>query len=196
MLTHDSAYDVAAFTVEKKYQNTDELFGLPVVDFATIENVYPPEEYKMIIPLGNSQACQLRTNCYLEAKQKGYSFINYISSRAITWPDLTIGENCMVFEGTIIQPFTKIGNNVLIRSCVHISHHNTIEDHCFIAARVTLAGAVTIKKYNFLGVNSTIIDGVTINESNLIGAGAVVVKDTEQSGIYVGMPAKRIKDNK
>ena len=37
-------------------------------------------------------------------------------------------------------------------------------------------------------------DGVTIAKGCVIGANAVVTKDTEPLGIYVGIPAKKIKN--
>ena len=37
-------------------------------------------------------------------------------------------------------------------------------------------------------------DGVTIAKGCVIGANAVVTKDTEPFGIYVGVPAKKIKN--
>lgn len=46
----------------------------------------------------------------------------------------------------------------------------------------------------WLGGNVTVLPGVTIKKGCIIGAGAVVTKDTEPDGVYVGIPAKRIKD--
>ena len=43
-----------------------------------------------------------------------------------------------------------------------------------------------------LGANSTIICGVNIGAFALIGAGAVVTKNAENYGLYLGVPAKRV----
>lgn len=45
----------------------------------------------------------------------------------------------------------------------------------------------------WVGANVTVLSGVTIREGCVIGAGAVVVADTTPNGVYVGVPAKRIK---
>lgn len=39
-------------------------------------------------------------------------------------------------------------------------------------------------------MNSCIRDGLSLGEECVIGAGAVVVKDTESRGVYVGNPAR------
>ena len=42
----------------------------------------------------------------------------------------------------------------------------------------------------WIGTRAVVRDGVTIGHGCVIGAGAVVTKDTEPYGIYVGVPAK------
>ena len=46
----------------------------------------------------------------------------------------------------------------------------------------------------WIGANALILPGVTIKKGCVIGAGAVVTKDCEENGLYVGCPAKRVKN--
>ena len=55
---------------------------------------------------------------------------------------------------------------------------------------------VTIKKSSIIGMKSAILPGVTIEEGTAIGSMSLVTKSTDPWGIYVGIPAKRIKDRK
>lgn len=54
--------------------------------------------------------------------------------------------------------------------------------------------AITVGDGCWIGCNVTILPGVTIANGCVIGAGATVVKNTEPNGLYVGIPAKRIRD--
>jgi len=92
-LTHDSPHEIVAFTVDGAYMDRAEFEGLPVVAFEDVENRFPPGDYAMLVPIGARAANGLRADKYGEARQKGYSFPSYVSSRALTWPDLVIGEN-------------------------------------------------------------------------------------------------------
>jgi acetyltransferase-like isoleucine patch superfamily enzyme len=38
-----------------------------------------------------------------------------------------------------------------------------------------------------------VLDGVNIGDGSVIGAGAVVTKSTEPYGVYVGNPARKVK---
>ena len=137
----------------------------------------------------------LRRDRFKMAKAQGYDFASYVCSRASTWPDLHIGDNTLIFEQAIIQPFARIGDDVIIRSGAHISHHCQVNSHAFIAAGVTLGGNVTVGEQSFVGVGATLRDGLNIAPRSFIGAGAVVVADTEADGVYVGNPARKTLRN-
>lgn len=189
-LTHDSPYEVAAFSVDKEFMKEDEFLGLPVVPFDEIEAIYPPDKFRMFVPISYRDVNKLRAEKYYQAKAKGYRLISYISSKATTWPGLIVGDNCFIFENNVIQPFVKIGNNVILWSGNHIGHHTVIKDHCFIASHVVVSGSVTIGPYCFLGVNATIRDGITIAKECVIGAGSLILKDTAEREVYRGMRTK------
>jgi len=182
-LTHDSEYEVKAFTVSRDYLEKESLFDLPVIAFDEIEKQYPPAENHMFIAIGYVNLNKTRERFYNLAKQKGYKLISYISSKATVWTK-RIGDNCFIFEDNTIQPFVNIGNNVILWSGNHIGHHSTIEDHVFIASHVVVSGHCRIKSHTFIGVNATIRDGVTIEKKNVIGASALILKNTNENEVY------------
>jgi sugar O-acyltransferase (sialic acid O-acetyltransferase NeuD family) len=190
-LSHDSPHEVVGFTVDSGYLDDATLHGLPVVAFEEVEKHFPPESIAMFAPLGVRNLNGLRAEKYRAGKAKGYRFISYVSSKAVTWPDLTIGENCLLAEASTVQPFAKLGNGVIVRGNVNVGHHAQIADNCFIAGSASIGGAVKIGERCFLGINSTIRDRLTVAPRCIIGAGAVVVADTGENGIYVGVPARR-----
>jgi len=183
-LTHDSDYDVAAFTVNKSELSQKKFLDLPVVPFETIENEYSPNDYAMFIAVGYTKMNKIRAKLCQDAKKKGYELISYVNSKATVWDDLTIGENCFIFENNVIQPFVKIGNDVILWSGNHIGHHSEIGDHCFISSHVVVSGKVKLGPYCFLGVNSTIRDGITIGPECVIGAGSLILHDTKEKEVY------------
>lgn len=189
-LNHDSEYEVAAFTVDADYRNSGTYEDKPLVDFETITETYPPSDYCMFLPVSFKQMSYLRRSKYEAAKEKGYEIISYVSSKATTWPDLDIGENCFIFEDNTIQPYVKIGDNCVLWSGNHIGHHTTIGSHVFVTSQVVISGACTIKDHAFFGVNATIRDETIIGEATLVGMGALVTKDTEPYSIHLGAKGK------
>lgn len=189
-LTHDSSYEIVAFTANKKYIKENELFKLPVVSFEEVEKNYPPDKFAMFIAIGYKNVNKLRAKIYVEAKEKGYELISYVNSKVTKWGQTEIGDNCFILENQVIQPFVKIGSDVIIWSGNHIGHHSVIDDHCFITSHVVISGNVKIGPYCFIGVNATLRDGITIARECVIGAGSLILKDTKEKGIYTTKPAE------
>lgn len=188
-LEHDSPFDVCGFTVDRAHLNEESHDGLPVVPFEAVEATFPPQGYSMAIAISFVGMNTARASAFQRAKAKGYPLITRISSRAITWPGIAIGEGCRVHEGAIIQPFVKIGQNVVIGSGAIIGHHTVIGDHCFISGGAMIAGNVRVQPMCFIGAGATIRDKVTIGESAVVGAGAVILEDARPGGVYRATPA-------
>lgn len=182
---------VAGFTVDGQRMDTTVFEGLPLVDFETLEANFPPQDYRLLIPMGYVQVNGIRRSRYEQAKQRGYTLASYVSSRASVWPDLQVGDNVLIYEHAIIQPFARVGNNCIIRSGAHVSHHCEVGNHVFVAAEVAMASACKIGEQAILGVGAVLRDGLHVAERSFVGAGAVVVADTQADGVYVGNPARK-----
>tara|TARA_B100000900_G_scaffold245177_1_gene208466 strand:- start:1200 stop:1862 length:663 start_codon:yes stop_codon:yes gene_type:complete len=184
-LSEEKEYEVIAFTMDSNFIKDDEFQNKPLVAFETLEEEYPPDEYKLFIPLSYTDINKLREKKYLEAKNRGYKFISYISKKASIANNSTIGENCFIFEDNTIQPFVKIEDNCILWSGNHIGHHSTIKKNVFISSHVVVAGGCTIGENSFLGVNATLRDHISIGKYNIIGMGALILRSTEADSVFV-----------
>jgi len=195
-LEHDSEHEVVAFSVNREYIQEESFRGLPLVAFEDVENIFPPSDYSFFAPMTGRNMNRNREAVYNQVKAKGYQFISYISSHATILDRKVIGENCFILEDNTIQPFTTVGNNVVMWSGNHIGHHGQIKDHVFFTSHVVMSGHCVIESYSFFGVNSTIRDYLTIAQGTLVGMASAVTKDTEEWGIYIGNPAKKVPGKK
>ena len=189
--THDSDYEVCGFAVEREYLTQNEFLGLPVVSFEECESFFPPEEYQVFVAIISTKLNTARTRMYHLAKEKGYQFASYISTKASIWHNVAIGENCFILNDNTLQPFVSIGNNVILWGGNFIGHRSTIDDNCFLAGHVIIAGQTKIGKNCFLGINATISDTLDIGDDCFIGMAAAVTKSTEPDSVYIGNPAKK-----
>jgi sugar O-acyltransferase (sialic acid O-acetyltransferase NeuD family) len=193
--THDSPYEVVAFAVERPYRTRDRLFDLPVVDFETVQDRFPPSVCAAFVALTYRQLNRVRARLYREAKAKGYAIASYISSEALVWRNVPIGENTYVSEAVVLQAFCQVGNNVVIWSGTTVAHHSTIRDSCFLAPRAAIAGFVEVKENTFVGINATIVNNIVVERDNWIGPGVVITRSTEPGQLYKpsgrGAPAEQ-----
>ncbi|WP_301110008.1 acetyltransferase [Sporosarcina sp.] len=193
--TYDSPYEIVAFAPEKDYIQKDRLYDLPVVPFEEVEKIYPASEYKAFVAATYTGFNRLRTRLFQEAKNKGYELVSYVSSKAFVWRNVTIGENCFIFEHNVLQHHVRVGNNVILWSGNHIGHRSVIKDNCFISSHAVIAGNCEIGENCFIGINSTFNDEISVAKDCFISSGALVVKDTLEGKIYKGSPAKAASIN-
>ena len=99
-----------------------------------------------------------------------------ISSKATIGKNITFPHplGIVIGEGAVIGNNVTIYQNVTIgRKDKDIPEYPQIKDNCVIYC------------------NSVLLGGITINRGTIIGANSVLLKDTEENSIYVGIPAKR-----
>lgn len=113
---------------------------------------------------------------------------------------LKIGKHSMITWQVIIEggANTYIGDRVFIGPGTKVLT-STYKVHGFYSAEFIPDGCheieygdITIKDDAYIGANCSILPGVTIGEGAVVGANALVTKDLEPWGIYVGSPAKKI----
>ncbi|MEJ2499293.1 MAG: acyltransferase [Sulfurovaceae bacterium] len=138
------------------------------------------------------------------------------------YDQIEIGDNSRIDDFCVISGKIKIGRNVHITpTCLVAGGEEGIvfEDFTTIAYGVqvftqsddysgkTMCNStipkkykeetfkeVVLKKYSIVGAGSIIMPGVILGEGTSIGAMSLVLKSTESWGIYVGNPAKRLKE--
>lgn len=190
---HDSLYHVVAFSVECEFRTKDDLFGLPVIDFETLENEYEPAAHGVFVAITFTQLNRVRTRLLAEARRKGFTPTSYVSSHAVVWPNAEVGENCFVFEHCTVQRHARIGDNVVLWSGTNVLHRATVGANTFVSANAVIAGFGTVGTSCFLGANCCVRDYVTVADDCIVGAGAVVIEDTEPGKVYVGNPARPLE---
>ena len=94
------------------------------------------------------------------------------------WGGLTIGPYCNIAAHAV---FATVG------------HQQAVTDRPMaLGGRQT--GPITLVEDVWVAANCTITANTTIARGCIIGANAVVTKDTEPMGLYVGVPARRVRD--
>lgn len=121
-------------------------------------------------------------------------FANIIHNSCIIDPTVIIGQGVFLLPACVIDCGVVIEDNVLLNVGCTIAHDSIIKAHSFLGPRVSIAGFTTIGMGCTLGINTTIIDNINIVSGTKTGAGAVVIDDIIEKGVYIGVPAKKIKN--
>lgn len=107
----------------------------------------------------------------------------------------SIGEGSIICAGSILTTNIKIGKHVIINLSCTIGHDTILHDFCTAHPGVNISGKVTADECVDFGTGTKVIQGKHICENVILGAGSVVVKDIEEPGTYVGVPATKRQEN-
>lgn len=184
---------IEGFCVDGKYRNVDRKFGLPVVDFETIQDHYPPDQYGMIVAIGYHDLNRVREEKYKRALEMGYILPGYINSDVMLTKDAIIGRNVLVFNNVLVGPGASIGDDTVIFPGAIVSHHAKIGMHNWITSGTVIGGQTTVGDNCFLGINSSIGHNINIGNLNFIGSRTVVTKSTEDKGVYIEADTHRYR---
>jgi len=125
----------------------------------------------------------------------------YISERCIVaYPShVIIGHNSYINGGYIMASKNAniiIGKNCLISYDVHIrtDMHLYSQKNVLINQQGKTEKDIIIEDDCWIGFGAQIMPGVTVGKGTVIGAGAVLTKNADPYSVYVGVPARKIKD--
>ncbi len=127
-----------------------------------------------------------------QLEQEYLSVISLIHPDAVIADDVEIGRGTVIMAGAVVNPGARIGCGCIINTCSSVDHDCFIEDYVHVSVGAHVAGMVHIGARTWIGTGVTVSNNVSICEDCMIGAGAVVIKNIEIQGTYIGVPAKMI----
>ncbi|MDT7833449.1 acyltransferase [Flavobacteriaceae bacterium S356] len=134
---------------------------------------------RRVIRIGNN--CRVMRNVYIGSGK-----------------NIEIGNFCRINEQTRLSN-VKIGNHVMVaRETIFLgmSHRHDSTDIPMERQGTEVMQQSIIEDDVWIGARVVVMPGVHIKKGCIIASSAVVTKDTEEYGVYGGVPAKLIKKRK
>lgn len=173
-----NGYDVIEFLDDDL--TIKECGGYPVVG-----KTDKPAEGDVFVAIGNAQI--------RERLSAGRKLVTLIHPNAVIAEDVDINIGTVVMAGTIINSGTRIGRGCIINTASSVDHDCIVHDYVHVAVGSHLCGTVVIGKGTWIGAGATVSNNISICDNCTVGAGTVVIKNIDESGTYVGVPARKIK---
>lgn len=147
--------------------------------------------YDVFVAIGHNAA---RERIQERLERKGARVPILIHPNAVIGEEVEIKSGTVIMAGAIVNCCVQIGKGCIINTGATVDHDNVIGDYVHLSPGAHTAGSVTIGNGTWLGIGSAVSNNVSIASGCLIGAGGVVVRDLTEAGVYVGVPARRMKD--
>lgn len=149
--------------------------------------------YSFLITVGQIKAPQPRKKIFEKLESIGAKIATVISPKAIVSPHAKIEKGSIIMHGATINAGATIGKNCIINSHALIEHDAHVGNHTHVSTKAVINGDATVGDECFIGSCSCISNGIEIKNQVIIGAGSVVIKNISESGIFAGVPCKKIR---
>jgi sugar O-acyltransferase (sialic acid O-acetyltransferase NeuD family) len=168
------------FFVDDKYSN----------DIAKPISEFNPEKYVMMVAVADSYD----RKTIVDKLPKETKYFTYIHPSVHIMDDnIEVGEGSFIGANSILTTNIKLGKHALLNRGNHIGHDCFIGDYFSAMPCAVVGGNVWIDNKVYLGSCSNIKEKIKIVANTIIGMSAVVVKNIIEPGVYIGIPAKKIK---
>jgi sugar O-acyltransferase (sialic acid O-acetyltransferase NeuD family) len=180
---HYNNFEMKCFVDHEYYSpNNDNIYSL---------NDFDPNKYEVIIAIGDPK---LREDMVYKLPSTT-KYFTYVHESASILGDVTIGEGSIIAAGCIITTNIRIGKHAHLNLLSTIGHDCIIGDYFTTAPGAKISGNCNIGDRVYFGTNSSVRQKINICDDVTIGLNAGVVKHINQPGVYVGVPAKKIKSS-
>lgn len=162
--------------------------------FTGQQNVRPlsefdPDKYEVLVAIGNPTA--RRNVCLLLPKNT--KFFTYIHPTAFVPDSCKIGKGSIICPMCILTVNIHIGDHAQLNIGTTVGHGAVIGDYFTTAPRASVSGDCNIGDEVYIGTGAAIREKINITNRVTIGLSSGVVKDIDESGVYGGVPVKKIK---
>jgi sugar O-acyltransferase (sialic acid O-acetyltransferase NeuD family) len=160
-------------------------------DLPALARKYP----YFLIAAGQIGLPALRERLYKMVTKAGGKLPTVRSPLAGVSPHATIGDGTVVFHHAVVNAAATVGANVIVNTFALVEHDVHVGDWCHISTGARVNGGCKLAARCFVGSGAVLREDVRLAEGTIVGCGAVVLRDTEPFGVYVGVPARRIKNS-
>lgn len=124
---------------------------------------------------------------------RGTSYLTIASSRSWVAASAVVGAGCIIAPFAAVSSNARVGSHVLVNLHASVSHDAVIGDFATLSPGSRVGGRSRLGDGVFLGIGATVSNDVAVAPGVIIGAGAVVVSDLTEPGVYIGVPARRLR---
>lgn len=163
-------------------ESINECAGFPVIGNTNLAKTLDGDK---IVAIGNAQI--------REKIQKDIIAVSLVHPDAVISRRVKMGIGTVIMAGVVINSDVTIGNGCIINTGASVDHDCVVGDFSHISVGAHVSGTCRIGNRTWVGAGSIVSNNIDICGDCMIGAGTVVVNNINKSGVYIGVPAKKIK---
>jgi sugar O-acyltransferase (sialic acid O-acetyltransferase NeuD family) len=185
-------FEVIGFLDDDPALANTSVDGVPVVGRVDDIGRYPSASVVVCTAGPHDPSTRLRIVTHLGLAPSRYATV--IHPTAVLPAGIEIGHGCIVLASVVATTAVRIGAHTVVMPAVVFAHDDVIGNYATFGAGVHLAGRVRIGEGAYLGAGALVRENTVIGRWAVVGMGAVVTDDVPDGEVWVGVPARLLRN--
>lgn len=105
-----------------------------------------------------------------------------------------VGPGSVILAQCVLTASVSVGAHVAVMPHTVLTHDTVVGDYVTLASGVRLGGGAVAGTGAYLGAGALIRERVHVGDWSTVGMGSVVLRDVPPGQVWVGNPARRLRD--
>jgi len=186
------ALRVLGFLDDDPSRHGTEVDGLPVLGPSEVVADHP--DARVVVCTGSPTDYGSRRRIVERLDLAAERWATVVHPAAVLAPSTRLGVGTAVLASVVATASVGVGEHVAVMPGVILTHDDEVGPFATLGAGVRLGGGVTVETGAYLGAGSVVRERLTIGAGALVGMGAVVTRDVPPGEVWVGVPARRLRE--
>ncbi|MFI8288559.1 acetyltransferase [Streptomyces sp. NPDC085614] len=169
-----------------------EVDGVPVLGGCDLARELPHASFVVCVGSPRDYAARARLVRRLGLPADRYATVVHPS--AVVPAGCTVGPGSVILAQTVLTAAVRVGSHVAVMPQTVLTHDDEVGDYCTLASGVRLGGGARLEQGAYLGAGSLVREYTTIGAWSLVGMGSTVLADVPPGEVWVGSPARRLRE--
>ncbi|HZP49688.1 acetyltransferase [Actinocrinis sp.] len=166
--------------------------GLPVIGGTDLVHSLPNAH--VVVCVGNPRNYFTRARIVERLDLPADRYATIVHPSADLSADSVIGPGSVLLAQAVLTAAATVSAHVAVMPHAVLTHDVTVDDFATIASGVRFGGGVRVQRGAYLGSGALIREQVKIGAWSQVGMGSVVLQDVPDGQVWVGNPARKLRD--
>jgi sugar O-acyltransferase (sialic acid O-acetyltransferase NeuD family) len=166
--------------------------GLPVIGGADLVESLP--QARLVVCVGKPRRYDTRMRIVERLGLPDERYATIVHPSAQISADSSVGPGSVILAQTVLTASVEVGAHVAVMPHTVLTHDVSVGDFATIASGVRFGGAVSVGRGAYVGAGALIREHVKIGAWSMVGMGSVVLRDIPAAQVWVGNPARMLRE--
>ncbi|MHC3473970.1 acetyltransferase [Streptomyces sp. 7R007] len=169
-----------------------EVDGVPVLGGCDLIRDLPHAQ--AVICVGSPRDYAARARLARRLALPAHRYATVLHPTASVASTCEVGPGSVLLAHCVLTAAVRVGAHVAVMPHVVLTHDDVVEDHATLASGVRLGGGARLERGAYIGSGALVREGTTVGAWSLIGMGSAVLGDVPPGEVWVGSPARRLRE--